>query len=94
MGSPKEKRIFRETGKSRGKEAFSSSADEPCCQKETVGSDEGTVGGTQEAGESCVISEPGSGELFPDTCDCCGSSFVRPYPSLGTARLCSARSPL
>jgi hypothetical protein len=65
MGSQKEKRIFSEIGKSNGKEAFSSSPDEPCCQKEAVGSDEGPVGGTQEAGESCVISEPGSGGLFP-----------------------------
>jgi hypothetical protein len=39
-------------------------------------------GSTQAAGESCVIGEPGSGGLFPDTCDCCSSSFVRPYPSL------------
>jgi hypothetical protein len=80
MGSQKEKKIFSETGKSNGKEAFSSSPNEPCCQKETVYSDEGTVGGTQAAGESCVIGEPGSGRLLPDTCDCCNSSFIRPYP--------------
>jgi hypothetical protein len=64
MGSQKEKRIFSETGKSNGKEAFSSSPNEPCCEKETVCSDEGTMGGTQAAGESCVIGEPGSADYF------------------------------
>jgi len=65
MGSQKEKGIFGETGKSNGKEVFSSSPNEPCCQKETVCSDEGTVGGsTQAACESCVIGDPGSGGLF------------------------------
>jgi len=64
MGSQKEKWISRETGKSKGKETFSSSPNEPGCQKETVCSDEGTVGGTQAADESCVIGEPGSGRTI------------------------------
>lgn len=64
MGSQKEKWISGETGKSNGKEAFSSSPDEPCCQEETVCSDEGTVGGTQAAGKSCVVGEPGSGRAI------------------------------
>jgi len=66
MGSQKEKWISRQTGKSNGKEAFSSSPNEPCCQKETVCSDEGTVGGTQAAEESCVIANPGRGGLVQD----------------------------
>jgi hypothetical protein len=44
------------------------------------------MGGTQAAGESCLIGENlVRGGLFPDTCDCCSSSVVRPTHHLGTA---------
>jgi hypothetical protein len=86
MGSQKEKKIFSETGKSNGKEAFSSSPNEPCCQKETVCSDEGTVGGTQEAGKSCVIGEPGSADYFQTDVIAVAALSYAPTHNWGTAR--------
>ncbi|HEX8798775.1 MAG TPA: hypothetical protein VF772_09190 [Terriglobales bacterium] len=65
MGSSEEEWwVPNETGKNFSKEDCSSAPDEPCCQEETVCSDEGTVGGTQAAGESCVAGEPGSGRAI------------------------------